>query len=118
MGRLLCHVRCLRAGIAVAVLGSLIAVPAVTHAGGSKSGPPQLCSRGDDHERDDGRDDDGRHTQDLKCPGREALDHVDTLTCPPNKHRPLIVRQRACCRNPAGRVHCDHFEHCPNASPS
>jgi hypothetical protein len=30
----------------------------------------------------------------------------------------LIVRKRACCQNPQGRIHCDHFEHCPNESPS
>jgi len=117
MGRLLCHVRCLRAGIAVAVVGSLIAVPTIAHAG-PKSAPAQ-CSRGGDHDGDNGRDDDdGRHTQSLNCPGREMLVRVDQATCPATPNRPLIVRQRACCKNPAGRVHCDHFEHCPSHSPS
>jgi len=97
MGRLSCSVRRMRVGIAVAVLAATLAAPAAALA--------------------DKDDNEGRK-QNLNCPGRETLVRIDELTCPPNKHRPLIVRQRACCMNPAGRVHCDHFAHCPNESPS
>ena len=98
MGRLSRYSRRIRVGLALVVLASMLAAPIAAFAD-------------PDHESQ------GRK-QNLNCPGRETLVRVDELTCPPNKHRPLIVRQRACCQNPAGRIHCDHFEHCPNESPS
>jgi hypothetical protein len=100
MGRLSHHGRRIRAGLTLALLVSMLAAPIVAFA--------------DSHGDDDGE----RRTQSLNCPGRETLVRVDEATCPANKNRPLIVRKRACCQNPQGRVHCDHFEHCPNESPS
>jgi hypothetical protein len=116
MGRLSFHVGRTRAGIALALLATLIAAPTAAFADKGKGG-------GDDrkevkqggHDFDDER---GGERNNLQCPGRETLVRVDEVTCPPNKNRPLIVRKRACCQNPAGRVHCDHFPHCPHESPS
>ncbi len=105
MGRLMCHVRFIRVGLALALVATLAApIPAFADRGG----------HGDD-ERDD---DHGRHTQDIDCPGHQTLIRIDEVVCPATKHRPLIVRKRACCQNKSGQVHCDHFEHCPHESPS
>jgi hypothetical protein len=98
MGRLSQYSRRIRVGLTLVVLASMLVAPSAAFAS-------------DDHESE------GRK-QNLNCPGRETLVRIDEVTCPATKHRPLIVRQRACCQNPAGRVHCDHFEHCPNESPS
>ena len=119
MGRLSFHVRRARAGIALALLATMIAAPTAAFAdnkgkgGGDDHGPQKQAKFDSD---DGGNPDHGPGS--LNCPGRETLVRVDEVTCPPNKNRPLIVRKRACCQNPAGRVHCDHFPHCPNESPS
>ncbi len=105
MGRLSRYGRRLRAGLTLVVLASMIAAPLAAFA------DSRCNERSDDHESE------GRK-QNLNCPGRETLVRIDEQTCAANPHRPLIVRKRACCKNPAGRVHCDHFEHCPRESPS
>jgi len=95
MGKLSCHVRRWRVGFAAALFGAVLIVP--------------LAARADD---------DGLHGEHLTCPGRETLVRIDESDCPPNNNRDLIVRKRACCENPAGRVHCFPFAHCPSKSPS
>ena len=54
----------------------------------------------------------------LTCPGNQTLVRIDEKVCQPNPNRPPLVVKRACCQNPAGKVHCRHFEHCPPRSPS
>lgn len=105
MGRLSFNIRRLRAGIALALLAAFVAAPSVALADKDNG-------KGDDQRQSEGR------KQNLNCPGRETLVRVDEKTCDPTPNRPLIVIKRACCQNPAGRVHCDHFEHCPSHSPS
>ncbi len=100
MAKLSCHGRRWRAGIVLALLAATLVAPTVALA-----------------DRDDGDEIDGRHAT-LGCPGKETLVRIDELTCDANPHRPVVVRKRACCMNPAGRVHCEHFPHCPNESPS
>ena len=56
--------------------------------------------------------------ENLTCPGRHTLVSIDEKVCPATPSRPLLVLKRACCENPAGKVHCRHFEHCPSKSPS
>jgi hypothetical protein len=56
--------------------------------------------------------------ENLDCPGKHTLVRVDEKVCPATPDRPLLVIKRACCQNPAGKVHCRHFEHCPSKSPS
>jgi hypothetical protein len=57
-----------------------------------------------------------------QCPGNQTLVSLDEKVCPPNAKRPAVVVRRACCEkqdnkgNP--KVHCKHFPHCPNKSPS
>jgi hypothetical protein len=113
MGRLSNHARRMRAGIALALLAAVVAAPTAARADKGKGGGDQ---KEDKFSNAGGDEDHGPGS--LNCPGRETLVSVEELTCPPNKNRPLIVRKRACCKNPAGRVHCDHFPHCPNESPS
>lgn len=48
-----------------------------------------------------------------QCPPNATLVSLDSKTCPNG-----VVRQRACCRNPKGKVRCDSFPHCPSKSPS
>jgi len=98
MGMLSRYSRRIRAGLTLMVLAAMLAAPAAALA--------------DDDHHSEGR------KQNLNCPGRETLVRIDEQICDANPHRPLIVRQRACCQNPAGRIHCDHFEHCPHESPS
>jgi hypothetical protein len=90
--------RQIRAGLTLMVLAAMLAAPAAALA--------------DDDHQSQGR------KQNLNCPGRETLVRIDEQVCDANPHRPVIVRQRACCQNPAGRIHCDHFEHCLRESPS
>ena len=96
------HTRRLRVALALASLVALLAAPAAALAdrGGNEDG---------DNQGQPGR---------LTCPGREMLVSLDEKVCQENPHRPVIVIQRKCCKNPAGQVHCDHFPHCPNNSPS
>ena len=54
----------------------------------------------------------------VECPGKHTLVRIDEKVCPATPDRPLLVIKRACCENPAGKVHCRHFEHCPSKSPS
>ena len=110
MGRLSKYGRYIRAGLSLVALATVLASPIAAFADrdgffGARS------DRSDDHESE------GRK-QNLNCPGRETLVRVDEQICNANPHRPVIIRKRACCQNPAGRVHCDHFEHCPRESPS
>jgi hypothetical protein len=93
------HARRLRVALVLASLVAMLATPAAALA-----------------DRDDG-DDQGQPGR-LTCPGRETLVSIDDAICPANPHRPVIVRHRKCCKNPAGQVHCDHFPHCPPTSPS
>jgi hypothetical protein len=99
MGRLSRYGRYIRAGLSLVALATMLASPIAALADGG------------DH------DSEGRK-QNLNCPGRETLVRVDEQVCNANPHRPVIIRKRACCQNPAGRVHCDHFEHCPRESES
>ncbi len=57
-------------------------------------------------------------TDSLTCPGSQTLVRIDEKICAANPNRPPLVIKRACCQNPAGKVHCRHFEHCPPRSPS
>ena len=63
-------------------------------------------------------DDDAGET----CPGNQTLASLDSKTCPANNKRPAVVVRRACCakadRKGDPKVHCKHFPHCPNNSPS
>lgn len=52
------------------------------------------------------------------CGPRATLLRIEEKICPANDRRPAIVRQRACCLKPGGRVRCGHFQHCPRNSPS
>ena len=70
----------------------------------------------DDVESDDQDGQDGKDN--LRCEGRQELVRIEEKVCPPTPHRPAIVVKRACCRNPAGKVHCRRFRHCQNRSPS
>ncbi len=54
----------------------------------------------------------------VTCPPSATLVRIEEKVCPANDRRPPIVRQRACCQNPQGRIRCDHFAHCPRSSPS
>jgi len=104
MGRLSKYGRYIRAGLSLVALATMLASPLTAFAG-------RDCSNG--------RDGDARgKQQSLNCPGRETLVRVDEQICNANPHRPVIIRKRACCQNPAGRIHCDHFEHCPRESES
>jgi hypothetical protein len=123
MGRLSCHSRRLRAGITLALLAAMLAPPAAALAdrdgrdGRDGGGGFNIGSHDGDNDRDDDRDN-GRGHVIPTCGSRETLVRVDEAICPPNPRRPLIVRKRICCKNHQGRVHCDHFEHCPHESPS
>jgi hypothetical protein len=112
MGKFSCHIRRLRAGIALALLAALLAAPTAALAdrdGGNR------CNRNDDRRGDDRGDGRGGNPS---CANRETLVRVDEAECPPNPRRPLLIRKRKCCKSHEGKVHCDHFEHCPNESPS
>lgn len=52
------------------------------------------------------------------CPGQPEVVRIDEKVCPPTPHRPAILLKRACCVNPAGKVHCRSFPQCPKRSPS
>lgn len=52
------------------------------------------------------------------CGPRATLLRIEEKICPANDRRPAIVRQRACCQKPSGKVRCGHFQHCPRNSPS
>jgi len=54
----------------------------------------------------------------LTCPGNQSLVRIETRVCPARPNRPADVVQRACCVNPAGKVHCGNFPNCPATSPS
>jgi hypothetical protein len=97
MGRLSKYGRYIRAGFSLVALATMLASPIAAYAG---------------------KDDNEGRKQNLECPGRETLVRIDEQVCNANPHRPVIIRKRACCQNPAGRVHCDHFEHCPRESES
>lgn len=56
--------------------------------------------------------------QEPKCQPRATLLRIEEKICPANDRRPAIVRQRACCLKPGGKVRCGHFQHCPRNSPS
>ena len=53
-----------------------------------------------------------------RCPDHETLVSLDPKTCPANNKRPAVVVKRACCKKKNGTIHCKHFPHCPNKSPS
>ena len=54
----------------------------------------------------------------IECEGRQELVRIEEKVCPATPHRPVTVVHRACCMNPAGKVHCRPFRQCPNRSPS
>jgi hypothetical protein len=58
-----------------------------------------------------------------RCPGGATPASVESKTCPPTSKRPALTVKRACCtlkgdRKSGTSVHCNHFPHCPNNSPS
>ncbi|HEY2389525.1 MAG TPA: hypothetical protein VGK30_21425 [Candidatus Binatia bacterium] len=116
MGRLSRYGRYIRAGLSLVVLATVLASPIAAFADRDGFFGARGDHSGDRGDRDD-HDGEGRN-KNLNCPGRETLVRVDENICPANPHRPVIIRKRACCQNPAGRVHCDHFEHCPRESES
>jgi hypothetical protein len=60
-----------------------------------------------------------RQARKSSCPGRQTIVRVDSKTCSPTKHRPLIVLKRACCRLPhSTKIVCKNFGGCPPRSPS
>jgi len=90
-----------------------------TGQGGGDGGRGEKMERHHDgaHDDDIESDDQGRDDS-LRCEGRQELVSIEEKVCPPTPHRPAIVVKRACCRNPAGKVHCRGFRQCPNRSPS
>ncbi len=52
------------------------------------------------------------------CGPRQTLVRIDQKVCPANDRRPAIIRERACCEKPSGKVRCGHMPHCPRNSPS
>lgn len=78
----------------------------------------QLEHHEDSEHDDDFESEDSESHDNLRCEGRQDLVRIEEKVCPPNPHRPVIVVKRACCRNPAGKVHCRGFRQCPNRSPS
>jgi hypothetical protein len=115
MGRLWSSVGPLRAALALTLLAAVVAAPTAALAdrdGGHGNGPSVQREHDDDDFGGGGR------KNDLTCPGKHTLVRIDEKICEPTPDRPLIIRKRVCCQNPAGKVHCDHFEHCPRVSPS
>ena len=83
------------------------------------AGHSERVERHDDGDHDeDGESDDLHGDDSLRCNGRQEIVRVEEKVCPPRPHRSAIVVKRACCRNPAGKVHCRGFRQCPNRSPS
>jgi hypothetical protein len=105
MGKLSHHARRLRAVLALVSLAALLAAPAAA-----------LADRGRGCDNDDG-DERGR-SEHLTCGSTETLVNIDEQVCHANSRRGVVIHHRKCCKNKAGRVHCDHFEHCPHNSPS
>jgi len=56
--------------------------------------------------------------EDDECPGKQTLVTIEKKTCPPTPRRPAIVVERKCCLKNNGKIHCNHFPHCPSHSPS
>ncbi len=50
--------------------------------------------------------------------GETQVGPLETKTCPPTPRRGAVVVKRACCKNNAGRVHCQSFHQCPRRSTS
>jgi hypothetical protein len=127
MGRLFTHGLRSRAGIVAALLAATLVVPGGAFAGPKSGGDrdkdrDKIDARGGDRGADEGKfefdDDEFFNAGNLNCPGRHTLVRIDEKTCPATPDRPLLVIKRACCQNPAGKVHCRHFKHCPSKSPS
>ena len=57
-----------------------------------------------------------------RCPDGQTIASIETKTCPATSKRPALVVKRACCqktdRKGDPKIHCKHFPHCPNNSPS
>jgi hypothetical protein len=80
---------------------------------------PERMGRHNDRDDDDDMESDDRGPRDaLRCEGRQEFVRIEEKVCPPTPQRPAIIVKRACCRNPAGKVHCRGFRSCPNRSPS
>lgn len=54
----------------------------------------------------------------LTCPGKQVVQRIETKECPVTPKRPMHIRKRVCCQNPAGKVHCRPFQPCPPNSPN
>jgi len=54
----------------------------------------------------------------LKCGAGQTLVSIEERECPARPPLPAEVVRRACCKNPAGRVHCVPLPNCPPVSPS
>lgn len=54
----------------------------------------------------------------LDCPGKQTVARIEEKGCPVTPKRPVHIRKRVCCRNPAGKVHCRPFQMCPPNSPN
>ena len=52
------------------------------------------------------------------CGKAQTLVRIEEKECPARPNRPAFIVKRACCKNPAGRTHCNHMPHCPAVSPS
>lgn len=54
----------------------------------------------------------------LDCPGKQVVQRIEEKGCPVTPKRPVHIRKRVCCQNPAGKVHCRPFQPCPPNSPN
>ena len=54
----------------------------------------------------------------LDCPGKQTVVRIEEKGCPVTPKRPVHIRKRVCCQNPAGKVHCRPFQMCPPNSPN
>ena len=54
----------------------------------------------------------------LDCPGKQTIARIEEKGCPVTPKRPVHIRKRVCCQNPAGKVWCRPFQPCPPNSPN
>jgi hypothetical protein len=52
------------------------------------------------------------------CPSSQTRVRIESLTCKATKRRPAIIKSRACCQKPNGKIKCKKYPKCPKNSPS